>query len=64
MHERLIDYYKNSEGVVFERMIDYATRWKNANPVEVWRSQDRVHARPPAVTPSGRKSRSHVQHVR
>ena len=50
MHERLIDYYKSHEGVVFERMIDYATRWKNEHPVEVWRSLDTVHARPRAVT--------------
>jgi peptidoglycan/xylan/chitin deacetylase (PgdA/CDA1 family) len=50
MLERLIDYYRGHEGVVFERMIDYAERWKREHPLEVWRSEDTVHARPRALT--------------
>jgi peptidoglycan/xylan/chitin deacetylase (PgdA/CDA1 family) len=39
MLERLIEYMKGA-GVRFERLGDYAERWKGANPVEEWREQN------------------------
>jgi peptidoglycan/xylan/chitin deacetylase (PgdA/CDA1 family) len=46
--ERLIAHFESREGVRFERLIDYAERWKAAHPIEEWKSHDRVHVRPPA----------------
>ncbi len=36
--ERLLDYYAQHDGVVFESMGDYAARWKKNNPLEVWKA--------------------------
>jgi peptidoglycan/xylan/chitin deacetylase (PgdA/CDA1 family) len=45
MLERLLKYFKSHEGVVFERLIDYAERWRSGHPVEQWKSEDPIHAR-------------------
>jgi peptidoglycan/xylan/chitin deacetylase (PgdA/CDA1 family) len=37
MLEDLVEDMKQREGVVFEPLIDYATRWKAANPLEAWK---------------------------
>ena len=36
--ERLLDYYAQHDGVAFEAMGDYVSRWKNANSLEAWKA--------------------------
>jgi peptidoglycan/xylan/chitin deacetylase (PgdA/CDA1 family) len=40
MLERLIQHFKQHEGVVFESLGDYVQRWKAANPVERWKAEN------------------------
>ncbi|HIF08811.1 MAG TPA: polysaccharide deacetylase [Sneathiellales bacterium] len=40
MLERLIEYFKVQEGVVFETMGAYAKRWKYANPIDHWKHEN------------------------
>jgi peptidoglycan/xylan/chitin deacetylase (PgdA/CDA1 family) len=40
MLEGLIEHMKTQPGVVFETMLTYAERWKAANPIERWRSEN------------------------
>lgn len=37
MLARLLEYFSSREGVGFETMGDYASRWKAANPVAAWK---------------------------
>ena len=54
MVERLIEAAKALDGVVFERLGEYATRWRAEHPLESWLASRPVHAR----NPSGDISRS------
>jgi peptidoglycan/xylan/chitin deacetylase (PgdA/CDA1 family) len=47
MVERLIDAAAGLEGVVFERLGDYAARWRSEHPLAEWLRSDPVHARRP-----------------
>ena len=40
MLERLLDYFAQHDGVVFESIGDYVTRWKTANPLEAWKTRN------------------------
>jgi hypothetical protein len=40
MLESFIEYMKDHEGVVFEPMLSYASRWKTTNPIERWRLEN------------------------
>jgi peptidoglycan-N-acetylglucosamine deacetylase len=46
MVERLIEAAKALDGVVFERLGDYAARWRERHPLAEWLAQGSVHARP------------------
>jgi peptidoglycan/xylan/chitin deacetylase (PgdA/CDA1 family) len=50
MAERLIEAAKGLEGIAFERLGDYAARWREHNPLAQWLARSPVHAR---RTPSG-----------
>jgi peptidoglycan/xylan/chitin deacetylase (PgdA/CDA1 family) len=45
MIERLIDAAATLDGVVFERLGDYAARWRSEHPLAEWLRSDPVHAR-------------------
>jgi hypothetical protein len=45
MVERLIETAERLEGVVFERLGDYAARWRAEHPLEDWLRTEPVHAR-------------------
>ena len=45
MVERLIEAAKALDGVVFERLGDYAARWRAEHPLEQWLATGPVHAR-------------------
>jgi peptidoglycan-N-acetylglucosamine deacetylase len=45
MLERLIEAAKALDGVVFERVGDYAARWRAAHPLDEWLATAPVHAR-------------------
>lgn len=38
MLERLLEYFSSQDGVVFEPMGEYASRWKAANPLAEWKA--------------------------
>ncbi len=38
MLDRLITKYKNHKDVTFSTMLDYATGWRSANPLDVWKT--------------------------
>jgi peptidoglycan/xylan/chitin deacetylase (PgdA/CDA1 family) len=40
MFESFIEYMADHDGVRFERMDDYAARWKDANPLEEWKAKN------------------------
>lgn len=40
MLERLIEHFKEHEGVVFETMSTYAKRWKYENPIDHWKHEN------------------------
>lgn len=44
MLEELIRYMRDLDGVRFERMGDYAERWKAANPLERWQAENPILA--------------------
>jgi peptidoglycan/xylan/chitin deacetylase (PgdA/CDA1 family) len=50
MVERLVEYMKSKPGVVFEPMIEYAERWKAANPVDEWKAANPVMCGTDAIT--------------
>jgi peptidoglycan/xylan/chitin deacetylase (PgdA/CDA1 family) len=45
MVERLIDTAERLDGAVFERLGDYAARWREEHPLEEWLRGDPIHAR-------------------
>jgi len=45
MLRRLIEHMAAQPGVVFEPLITYAERWRDNNPLEVWRKQPSTHVR-------------------
>jgi peptidoglycan-N-acetylglucosamine deacetylase len=45
MVERLIETAKSLDGVVFERLGDYASRWRAEHPLEEWLASAPIHAR-------------------
>jgi hypothetical protein len=45
MVERLIGAAKELDGVVFERLGDYAARWRAEHPLAEWLATEPVHAR-------------------
>jgi peptidoglycan/xylan/chitin deacetylase (PgdA/CDA1 family) len=45
MVERLIEAAKALDGVVFERLGDYAARWRAEHPLDEWLATDPIHAR-------------------
>jgi peptidoglycan/xylan/chitin deacetylase (PgdA/CDA1 family) len=45
MLERLIDAAAGLDGVAFERLGDYAARWRDEHPLGEWRRNGSVHAR-------------------
>ena len=45
MLERLIEAAKALDGVVFERLGDYAARWRREHPLQEWLAGDPIHAR-------------------
>jgi len=45
MLERLVQSAKSLDGVVFERLGDYAQRWRDEHPLDEWLATDPVHAR-------------------
>ncbi|UMP06751.1 polysaccharide deacetylase [Amycolatopsis sp. EV170708-02-1] len=45
MLRRLIEHMSSRPGVVFESIITYAERWRNAHPLEQWRQEASVHVR-------------------
>jgi peptidoglycan/xylan/chitin deacetylase (PgdA/CDA1 family) len=45
MLERLIDAAKHLDGAVFERLGDYAQRWRGEHPLADWLATQPVHAR-------------------
>jgi hypothetical protein len=45
MVERLIDAAATMDGVVFERLGDYAARWRSQHPLAEWLQSRPVHAR-------------------
>jgi peptidoglycan-N-acetylglucosamine deacetylase len=47
MVERLIEAARALDGVVFERLGDYAARWRGEHPLAEWLAGAPVHARPP-----------------
>jgi peptidoglycan-N-acetylglucosamine deacetylase len=46
MLERLIEAAKALDGVAFERLGDYAARWRTQNPLAEWLARSPVQARP------------------
>jgi hypothetical protein len=46
MVERLIEAAKALDGVVFERLGDYASRWRTEHPLDDWLATRPVQARP------------------
>ena len=44
-YERESVPYKALDGVVFEQLGDYATRWRSEHPLEDWLATRPVHAR-------------------
>jgi len=46
MLERLIEYFKDKQGVRFESMGDFASRWREANPLESWIKENPVYVDP------------------
>ena len=44
--ERLIDHFERHDGVVFETLGDYATRWREGNPMERWKKANPSFAGP------------------
>lgn len=46
MLERLIEYYKSKPGVTFTPLGDYAAKWRDANPLAMWRRSGAIHAQP------------------
>ncbi|MGJ3558575.1 hypothetical protein ACR6C2_04855 [Streptomyces sp. INA 01156] len=49
MLEELIDHMKSRPGVVFERVIDHATAWRTANPLDAYRKIRSPHNPRPAA---------------
>jgi peptidoglycan/xylan/chitin deacetylase (PgdA/CDA1 family) len=45
MVERLIEAARNLDGAVFERLGDYAARWRAEHPLDEWLATGPVHAR-------------------
>jgi peptidoglycan-N-acetylglucosamine deacetylase len=45
MVERLIEAATALDGVVFERLGDYAARWRREHPLQEWLANDPIHAR-------------------
>lgn len=45
MLRRLIEHMASHQDVVFESVITYAERWRNANPLEKWRLEPSTHVR-------------------
>ena len=50
MVERLIDAAEALDGVVFERLGDFAARWRTEHPLAEWLRDDPVHARNTAAS--------------
>jgi peptidoglycan/xylan/chitin deacetylase (PgdA/CDA1 family) len=48
--EELIEYMKGKVGVRFERMDEYVTRWRAANPVDKWTTENPMLAGTSAIT--------------
>jgi peptidoglycan/xylan/chitin deacetylase (PgdA/CDA1 family) len=46
MLERLIDFFAGHENVKFDTLGGYASKWRNANPMESWLQSGSIHARP------------------
>ena len=40
MFEQLLHHMRDQRGVTFRTMLDYATRWKAANPLDAWKSKN------------------------
>lgn len=57
MLERLINYYRSLDDVVFTTLIDYADHWRKENPLASWLKSGAIHARPADVTSSNSPSR-------
>ena len=49
MVERLIEAAKSLDGIVFERLGDYAARWREHHPLAEWLAGNPVHAAPRPV---------------
>ncbi len=49
MLESLIEHMKNKDAVVFEPSIEYAKRWRDANPLEAWATANPILAGGPRV---------------
>ena len=45
MLERLIDATRSLDGVAFERVGDFAERWRDEHPIDAWLATQPVHAR-------------------
>ena len=45
MLRRLIEHMAAQPGVVFESVVTYAERWREAHPLEAWRLEPSVHVR-------------------
>ena len=48
MVERLIEAAEALDGVVFERLGDFAARWRAEHPLAEWLASAPVHARRPS----------------
>jgi peptidoglycan-N-acetylglucosamine deacetylase len=49
MLARLIEAAKGLDGVAFERLGDYAARWRTEHPLEAWLATAPIQARRPAA---------------
>lgn len=49
MLERLVEYFKSHEGVVFETLSEYVGRWKEHNPVSQWKVDNPLYVNPREV---------------
>ncbi len=50
MLERLIDHFEGKEGVIFETLGEYVERWKPANPLDKWKSENPLYTGAQAST--------------
>lgn len=53
MLRRLIEHMTSHPGVVFESIVTYAERWRDAHPLEQWRQEPSVHVRARTGGPAG-----------